>query len=85
MQAQSDYAWSLANTEAQRYQDRVREADYNAQQGRVIDAAIENLELNGQALMDQYITSEQLRLQQELTGLQDNLTTEQLRDSDVWP
>ena len=66
MQAQSDYAWNLANTEAQRYQDRVREADYNAQQGRVIDAAIENLELNGQALMDQYITSEQLRLTQEV-------------------
>ena len=79
MQAQSDYAWSLANTEAQRYQDRVREADYNAQQGRVIDAAIENLELNGQALMDQYITSEQLRLTQEVTGLQDNLAAEQLK------
>ena len=38
-----DYAWQVANVEAQRYQDRVAKADYEAQQSRVIDAALTNL------------------------------------------
>jgi len=75
----SDYAWSLANTEAARYQDRVKEEDYNAQQSRIIDAAISNLELNSGALMDQYITGEQLRLTQETYALEDGLDNEQLK------
>ena len=62
---QSNYAWEIASTEAMRYQDRVAEADYNAQQSRVIDSALINLELNQQALLDQYGIGEELRATQE--------------------
>jgi len=82
-QSLSDYAWSLANTEAQRYQDRVKKADYEAQQGRIIDAAVLNLELNSQALMDQYIVSEKLRATQVTNELQDNLAAEQVTYDDT--
>ena len=73
LQAQSDYSWNLANVEAQRYQDRVRQTDYEDQQSRVIDAALINLKLNGEALKDQYLTSEQLRLTQEANALRDGI------------
>ena len=79
LQAQSDYSWNLANTEAQRYQDRVRQTDYEDQQSRVIDAALINLKLNGEALKDQYLTSEQLRLTQEANALRDGISNEQLK------
>lgn len=78
LQAQSDYSWNLANVEAQRYQDRVRQTDYEDQQSRVIDAALANLKLNGEALKDQYLTSEQLRLTQEANALRDGISNEQL-------
>jgi len=61
LEAYSNYAWNMANTEAQRYQDRVREADYEANQERIIDAALLNLQLNTEALQDTYVTSEELR------------------------
>lgn len=77
-EAQSQYAWNVANTEAQRYQDRVREADYQAQQSRIIDAALTNLALNTQALQDQYIISEQLRKQEVSARLAQGLAKEQL-------
>ena len=48
-----------------RYQDRVAEADYNAQQSRVIDSALLNLELNQAAIIDQYGIGEELRATQE--------------------
>ena len=82
LQAQSDYAWQVANVEAQRYQDRVAKADYEAQQSRVIDAALTNLALNTEALKDQYIVGERLRATQVITELDDNLANERLaRDS----
>ena len=73
LESQSDYAWQLANTEAQRYQDRVAESDYYAQQGRVIDAAMLNLKLNTEALRDQYVEGERLRALQVQFELQDSL------------
>ena len=78
LQSQSDYAWQMANTEAQRYQDRVRKEDYEAQQERIIDSALLNLELNTEALRDQYITSERLRALQVTNELEDNLAGEQI-------
>ena len=57
----------VAATEALRYQERVKQIDYENQQERVIDAAMLNLELNKEALYDTYTTSEELR------ALQDNL------------
>ena len=82
-QSLSDYAWSMANTEALRYQDRVKKADYEAQQARVIDAAVLNLELNSQALIDQYIVGEQLRAVQVTNELQDNLAGAQVSYDDT--
>ena len=61
LESLSDYEWSVANVEAQRYQDRVRQQNYEAQQERIIDSALNNLELNTEALQDQYIESERLR------------------------
>jgi hypothetical protein len=77
-QGWSDYAWALANTEAQRYQDRVRQEDYEARQEQVIDAAIANLELNTEALRDQYITAERLRARQVTYELRDSLAQERI-------
>ena len=67
LQQVSDYSWEVAATEALRYQERVKQIDYENQQERVIDAAMLNLELNKEALYDTYTTSEELR------ALQDNL------------
>ena len=78
LQSQSDYAWQVANVEAQRYQDRVAEQDYNAQQGRIIDAAMLNLSLNSEALRDQYETGEQLRRLQAEYEYTDKLNAETL-------
>ena len=80
---QADYAWALANTEAERYQDRVREADYNAQKDRIIDSALMNLELNTEALRDQYVVSEQLRAIQEGMSLDNDMANEQLKLNDA--
>ena len=62
-----------------RYQDRVAEADYNAQQSRV-DSALLNLELNQAAIIDQYGIGEELRATQE------NLTfdNEIARKTQLW-
>jgi hypothetical protein len=83
LQSRSDFAWQNANVEAQRYQERVRKADYEAQQARIIDAAVLNLELNSAALMDQYIVGEKLRATQVTNELQDNLAGEQLKYDDA--
>ena len=61
LQQVSDYSWEVAATEALRYQERVKQIDYENQQERVIDAAMLNLELNKEALYDTYTTSEELR------------------------
>ena len=78
MRQKSEYAWELANTEAERYQERVRKADYEAQQERIIDAALMNLELNTEALRDQYVVSEKLRAVQEGMSLDKDMADETL-------
>jgi hypothetical protein len=60
----SDYSWQVASTAAQRYQERVREADYNKRQGLIIEAAVQNLQLNSEAIQQTYIVEEGLRAQQ---------------------
>lgn len=77
-QGWTDYAWAMANTEAQRYQDRVRKEDYEAQQERIIDAALVNLDLNIGALRDQYVESERLRAIQVTNELRDNIRSEEI-------
>jgi hypothetical protein len=77
-QSQVEYAWALANTEASRYQERVNKADYEAQQSRIIDAALTNLALNTQALQDQYIVSERLRALEASSDLSQGLANQAL-------
>ena len=60
----SDYSWQVASTAAQRYQERVKEADYNKRQGLIIEAAVQNLQLNSEAIQQTYIVEEGLRAQQ---------------------
>lgn len=67
--ADRDYVWKQALVAAQRYQEKVKETDYNANMGRIIDTAIQNLQLNGQALQDTYILEEQLRAKQVVEEL----------------
>ena len=73
LESLSNYEWSVANVEAQRYQDRVAQQNYEAQQNRIIDSALLNLELNTEALQDQYIESERLRRLQVDLALDEQL------------
>ena len=73
LQSLSDYEWSVADVEALRYQDRVAQQNYEAQQDRIIDSALLNLELNTEALQDQYIESENLRRLQVDLALDEQL------------
>lgn len=63
------YAWDLAQTEALRYQDKQAKADFEFRQGRLTEAALKNLEINEQAIFDQYEISENLRMEQDSMAL----------------
>ena len=78
----SDYSWSVAATEAQRYQERVKEADYNKRQGLIIEAAVQNLKLNSEAIHQTYVIEEGLRAQQVSQQLTADLGTEMISASD---
>jgi hypothetical protein len=60
----SDFEWSMAATAASRYQDRVRKADYEKQQAGIVEAALQNLKLNSEAITQTYVTEEALRAKQ---------------------
>ena len=60
----TNYAWDLARTEATRYMDNQKAADYKASQMDLYNQAIDNLTLNTSALMDKYKLEEGLRAQQ---------------------
>lgn len=74
----SDYSWQVAATSAQRYQERVKEADYNKRQGLIIEAAIQNLQLNSEAIQQTYVTEEALRAKQVSQQLTTDLGTEMI-------
>ena len=78
LESLSDYEWSVAQVEAQRYQDAVRKQNYEDEQQRIIDSALLNLELNTEALRDQYVESEELRRLQVDMELEQNLTAQGL-------
>ena len=78
----SDYSWSVAATEAQRYQERVKEADYNKRQGLIIEAAVQNLKLNSEAIHQTYVIEEGLRAQQVSQQLTADLGTEMISAAD---
>ena len=60
----TNYAWDLARTEAQRYMDEQKEADYKTTQLDLYNQAIDNLTLNTSGLVDKYKLEEGLRAQQ---------------------
>ena len=64
-----DYAWQVAQTEALRYQEKQAKADFEWRQGRLTDAALKNLEINEQAIFDQYEIAENLRMTQDAMTL----------------
>lgn len=78
LKEKSEYAWNMANTEAARYQERVKKADFEAQQERIIDSALLNLQLNTEALRDQFVASEKLRAIQEGMELDKGMADERL-------
>ena len=56
-----NYAQQLSIAEANRYVDDVKRVDYEANQTRIIDTALKNLDLNIEAINDKFVTGEQLR------------------------
>ena len=74
MQAQNqideiNYAWQIAETEALRFQEAQAKSDYEWRQGRLTEAALAGLEINQQAIFDQYVTAEDLRATQDTLNL----------------
>lgn len=64
-----DWAWKTAETEAIRYQEDQAELDYNFRQGRLTEAALENLRINEGAIFDQFVIGEDLRAKQDMMSL----------------
>lgn len=75
----ANWAWEYAQYEAQIYQEKQQKADYEWRQGKLIDAAIDNLAVNQDALLDRYVSEENLRATQEgmaLNNTMDKLTAD---------
>ena len=66
----TNYAWDLARTEATRWMDEQKAADYKTSQMDLYNQTLDNLNLNTSALVDKYELEEGLRAQQ----VEDNLT-----------
>ena len=64
-----NYNWQTAVVAGQRYQERVKESDYNTRMSLIIDNAVENLNLNAEALYDTYVVEERLRANQVVEQL----------------
>jgi hypothetical protein len=64
-----NYAWQVAETEALRFQEAQAKSDYEWRQGRLTEAALAGLEINQQAIFDQYVTAEDLRATQDTLNL----------------
>lgn len=75
----ANWAWEYAQYEAQIYQEKQQKSDYEWRQGKLIDAAIDNLAVNQDALLDRYVSEENLRATQEgmaLNNTMDKLTAD---------
>lgn len=57
----ANWMWDVAETEAARYIDRQKKSDYEWRQGKIIESAIKNLEVNQKAVLDKYGAEENLR------------------------
>lgn len=60
----AQWRWDMARVEQLRFNERQAKADYNVYTGRMIAAAMKNLEINRGALYDKYVTEETLRATQ---------------------
>lgn len=76
--AMSNYSWDVASVAAQRYQERVREYDYNQKNSRIVEAAIQNLQINGEVLKQTYVLEEELRAKQVSQELTRSLGSEMI-------
>lgn len=64
-----NYAWKVAETEGIRFQEDQEKADYDFAMGRLADSALASMDINEQAIFDQYSTSEDLRATEAQLGL----------------
>ena len=64
----TNYTWDLARTEANRWMDKQRKADYESSQLSIYEQAIDNLTLNTSALLDKYKWEESLRAAQVISN-----------------
>lgn len=63
-QSLANWEWEKARIEQLRFNERQAEADYNWYNGKLIEAALTNLEINEGAISDRYIVEEDLRAKQ---------------------
>lgn len=78
LQGKSTFAAQVAETSALRYQNLVRKTDYEANQGRVIEASLQNLRLNAEELNQTYVLEEAYRARQESQQLTNDLSTQSI-------
>ena len=76
LEEKANWSWQVAQTEAYRYAERQKEADYNWRAGKLIEAAMANMAVNSAALLDRYVVEEDLRALQ--TGLDTGYKMDQL-------
>jgi len=61
----ANWMWDVAETEAARFIDRQKKSDYEWRQGKLIESAMRNLNVNSAAISDKFGTEENLRAKQE--------------------
>jgi hypothetical protein len=61
LEKRANWMWDVAKTEATKYVERQKEADYNWRAQKLIDSAMSNLAVNQAALHDRFVTEEDLR------------------------
>ena len=64
LEEKANWAWQVAQTEAYRYAERQKEADYNWRADKLIGSAMVNMAINNDALRDRYVLEEDLRAKQ---------------------
>ena len=66
----SNWMLDVAKQEAQKFVERQAKSDYEWRQGKLIDSALKNLEINSRAVFDKFGAEENLRFEQEGLSLQ---------------
>ena len=78
LQGKSSYAAQVAEVSALRYQNLVKKTDYEDEQGRVIEAALQNLRLNAEGLNQTYVLEEAYRAREESQALINDLGSQSI-------